>query len=317
MLKRCLCLLLCLLLPLGAQAELLPSLYAATVSRDARMRVTPEDEGRSLPLVKSGETVLVHRWAEDWCLCSYGGKAGYLPTERLFEYIALGDAPLPLWQQLSGLALITQETTAAVEGYKGNTFRPSDLVSLIDETGRMTMHRSVTSLPEGTFTYTPFPEDPDDAAPGDVLYAATTYYNEDMNDSLGAGRAYNIELAAQRIHGTELAPGETFSFNALCAPYDKSNGYRRARNISMSGVGAGGGVCQVSTTLFNAMLGLDVQLGEFHVHRATGVEYAPLNFDCAVASFRDYTFTNTLTIPLRIEAYPQQGVLTVLFLRAE
>lgn len=314
--KRLLCLLVCLLLPLSAAAELLPSLYAATLSQDTRMLLTPEDTGRTLPLIKSGEAVLVHRWAEDWCLCSYAGKAGYLPTERLFEYIALSEAPLPRWQRLGGVGRITREVFATVEGYSGNTFRPGDLVALIDETGLMTMHRSVTALPAEAFDYTPFP-DPAAAEPGDILYAATTYYNDETGGDLGSGRRHNIELAAQRIHGTVLSPGETFSYNALCAPYDKYNGYQKAPNISVSSVGVAGGVCQVSTTLFNAMLGLDIELGEFHVHRASGVEYAPLNFDCAVASFRDFTFVNTLDIPLRIEAYTQQGVLTVAFLCAE
>ena len=82
-------------------------------------------------------------------------------------------------------------------------------------------------------------------------------------------------------------------------------------------MGAAGGVCQLSTTLFGAVLGLNLDIGEFHVHRASGVEYAPLNFDCAVASFRDFTFTNSLEVPIRIEALTQHGALTVLLRCAE
>lgn len=313
-LKRLICLLMCLLfLPLGAHGDVLPSLYKATLSRDTRMRVTPEDTSRTLPLAKEGEQVLVHLWAEDWCLCTYEGAVGYLPTERLFEYIALADAPLPRWQKLSGLARMTAPAHVTVAEYEGNDLAAGDVIALIDESGAMTMHRDTTSLPAGSFAYVPF-ADPGTAEAGEVLYACTTWYNDLTGGALAAGRQHNIELAAQRLHGTVLSPGETFSYNALCAPYDAANGYVKAPNISISGVGVAGGVCQVSTTLFGAILGLDLDIGEFHVHRASGVVYAPLNFDCAVASFRDFTFTNTLDIPIRIEVLTQRGALTVLLI---
>ena len=227
-LKRLICLLLCLLLPLGAAADVLPSKYKATLSRDTRMRVTPDDTGRSLPLVKEGEQVLVHTWAEDWCLCSYDGAVGYLPTERLFEYIALHGERLPLWQELRGVGRITAATHAAVDGYSGNDFAPGDLIALIDDSGAMTMHRDVTALPAGTFEFIPFSANPDAAEPGDLLYACTTYYNDETGGKLAQGRQYNIELAVARIHGTVLSPGEVFSYNALCAPYNAANGYVKA-----------------------------------------------------------------------------------------
>ena len=111
--------------------------------------------------------------------------------------------------------------------------------------------------------------------------------------------------------------GESFSFNALCGPYEKNNGYVRAPNISRSGYGVGGGVCQVSTTIFEAVLGLELQLDHWEVHQTSGVKYAPVNFDCAVGGGKDLRFTNNLGYAIRLEVRTQNGALTAYFFRSE
>ena len=105
------------------------------------------------------------------------------------------------------------------------------------------------------------------AAPGDAIAGFTTYYNDRTGSPLHKQRQHNIELGCERIHGQVVEPGEEFSFNALCAPYKQSNGYEVAKNISHDGKGPGGGVCQVSTTLYNALLALPVQITAWAAHR--------------------------------------------------
>ncbi len=110
---------------------------------------------------------------------------------------------------------------------------------------------------------------------------------------------------------------ETFSFNALCAPYRHSNGYELAPNVSTDGFGYGGGVCQVTTTLYNAALMLPLQIEEWALHSKQGAVYVPQFFDAAVGSYSDFTFVNLLPYGVQIHASAQSGVLTVLFCRAE
>ena len=156
-----------------------------------------------------------------------------------------------------------------------------------------------------------------EAAAGEIVYAYTTYFNEHFAKKLNDERIFNITEACKRITGQKIAPGATFSFNELCAPYRKSNGYKKAPNISKEGYGYGGGVCQVSTTLYNCVLGLPLRVDKWEVHRDSGVAYAPQCFDSAVGSYSDLAFTNLLPYTLIVEAYPQDGTLTVLLRAGE
>ena len=82
-------------------------------------------------------------------------------------------------------------------------------------------------------------------------------------DSSVSGRSQNIKLSAQRTSDILLMPGETFSYNKSTGQRTLSNGYQNAPVIVQGVVqeGIGGGVCQVSTTLYNAVLysGLEIE----------------------------------------------------------
>ena len=71
----------------------------------------------------------------------------------------------------------------------------------------------------------------------------------------------------------------------------------------------------MTTTLYNALLSLPLQIEAWAVHRYTGVSYVPQFFDAAVGSYTDFVFQNTLPYSIRILAVPQEGVLTVLICR--
>lgn len=90
-----------------------------------------------------------------------------------------------------------------------------------------------------------------------------------------------------------------------------------APNISSDGKGYGGGVCQLSTTLYNAALGLPFRIDEWRVHRERGVAYVPQYFDAAVGSYSDLAFTNLLPYAISLEVLTQNGALTVLIRRAD
>jgi vancomycin resistance protein YoaR len=112
------------------------------------------------------------------------------------------------------------------------------------------------------------------------------------------GRAYNVNLAASRINGTLVAPGEIFSFNKTLGDVSKFTGYKEAYIIQngRTVLGDGGGVCQVSTTLFRAVLntGLPVNERSAHAYRVGYYEQnSPPGIDATVyGPSPDFKFTN-------------------------
>lgn len=155
------------------------------------------------------------------------------------------------------------------------------------------------------------------AEPGDIIGGFTTLYGKQQGHGKAAAREHNISEGVKRIDGVAVEREETFSFNALCAPYRHSNGYELAPNVSTDGFGYGGGVCQVTTTLYNAALTLPLQIEEWALHSKQGAVYVPQFFDAAVGNYSDFTFVNLLPYGVQIHASAQNGVLTVLFCRAE
>lgn len=316
--KRLMILLTVLLLPLMAHAEEREIVYRAKIYRETRIRKVQDMDSRDwLKLVPEDETVDIYEYGEEWCLCGYKGSVGYLPTERLYEFWRMGEAMLPGFEPMAGVAVLTEEVHVETEGYKGNDVPVGAKVAVRDETGLVPMMRSTAALPEGSFTFTSFVA-ADQAQPGDILYGFTTWYDPSEKTTLNAGRVFNIEEGVRRMDGTVILPGESFSFNALCAPYTKANGYRRAPNISKAGVGYGGGICQVTTTMFQALQGTLLELTDWSVHRYTGVKYAKINHDAAVSSVdKDFCFINRYPYPVRLTLLAQEGVLTCLFVRGE
>lgn len=295
--------------------EVLEPIYLARMYRETRIRRVKDMNSRDwLGKVPEDAMVEVYEYGEEWCLCGYEGDVGWLPTERLYEMWQISDVPLPGFIPMYGLAIMTEEAFVTVEGYEGNTLRPGDAVVIASQEGMITMNRDTAQLPAGSFRYEPFVPW-QESQPGDALYGFTTWYQVDEKDSLIVGRVENIEIGVERVNGTVIMPGEEFSFNTLCAPYTYENGYKKAPNISRDGVGVSGGVCQVSTTMFQAVQGLNVELVEWYVHSYAGVKYARRNHDCAVATWKDFRFVSYYDFPIEVTLLAQDGVLTCVFRR--
>lgn len=135
----------------------------------------------------------------------------------------------------------------------------------------------------------------------------TTSY-EKSNDE----RKNNIAIAASRLNGYRVEPGVEFSFNEAIGERTASNGYKEA-NIILDGKfvkGVGGGVCQASTTLYNALLLSGVEVTEAKKH-SLPISYVPLAFDAMVSwGFSDLKFKNTSSLPVFIQAVADGAKLT-------
>lgn len=116
-------------------------------------------------------------------------------------------------------------------------------------------------------------------------------------------RKDNIRISSEAISGKLLLPQEVASFNELTGPRSKENGYKEA-NIILEGEfipGLGGGVCQTSTTLYNALLLADMTIVE-RAHHSVPVKYVNLGQDATVAyGLIDLKFKNDFDFPVYID----------------
>jgi vancomycin resistance protein YoaR len=140
------------------------------------------------------------------------------------------------------------------------------------------------------------------------LSTYTTWYNSGEVD-----RTHNLVMAASAINGQVLQPGSVFSFNKTVGVRTFETGYRDAMVI-VSGKfepGVGGGICQVSSTLYNAVLLADLEVVERHNH-ALAVAYIPVGLDATVAyGLQDFQFKNNTGHPIYIRTTTGGGKLTI------
>lgn len=133
--------------------------------------------------------------------------------------------------------------------------------------------------------------------------------------SPSGGRGSNVEHAANKLDNMVLMPGDEFSYENAVGPVIQSNGYTYAPVISGGKLiqGIGGGVCQVSSTLYNTMLNSGILPTERRNH-SKPVSYVPRGLDATLASGSiDYKFINTLEYPIVINTSCSNGNLTIEF----
>lgn len=133
----------------------------------------------------------------------------------------------------------------------------------------------------------------------DVLGTFTTSYS-----SSGGARSANVANGCSLINGTTLYPGEEFSCYEAVSPFSEANGYYMAASYLSGQVvdSLGGGICQVSTTLYNAVLLSELEVTERYNHSMI-VTYVDPSADAAIAesSGKDFKFKNNTESPIYIE----------------
>ena len=135
----------------------------------------------------------------------------------------------------------------------------------------------------------------------DVLGTFTTSYK-----TSGASRSANVANGCRLINGSTIYPGEEFSVLDTITPFTESNGYFPAGSY-LNGLvveSIGGGICQVSTTLYNAVLLSELEVTERHNHSMI-VTYVSPSADAAIAESggKNFKFVNNTEHPIYIEGY--------------
>lgn len=132
-------------------------------------------------------------------------------------------------------------------------------------------------------------------------------------DESDVDRSTNLRIACRKINGAVVMPGETFSYNKALGPRTAAAGYRNGKIYSGGQVvdGIGGGICQISSTLYNAVLMSNLQIVERRNHQFV-TSYVGAGRDATVVyGAIDFRFKNTRKYPIRITASAVNGIATV------
>jgi vancomycin resistance protein YoaR len=141
----------------------------------------------------------------------------------------------------------------------------------------------------------------------DVLGTFSTSFS-----SSGASRSKNLQVGSSKINTRVLMPGETLSGYECMHPFTVSNGYATAAAYENGQVvdSVGGGVCQISTTLYNAVLRAELLVAQRQNHSMV-VSYVKPSQDAAIAgTYKDLKFTNNYSTPIYIEGYTSGKTIT-------
>lgn len=149
--------------------------------------------------------------------------------------------------------------------------------------------------------------------PESIIASYATPYEETED------RAVNIHLAGTFLNGIRLLPQQSISFSEAVKSRTFENGYVVAPSLAGGRVvtSVGGGICQVSSTLYNAILQCGIIPDERHNHSGS-VYYSQLGLDAAIASgAKDLRFTNTLEYPITLQVIAENGLLTIEILSSQ
>ncbi|MCI7107465.1 MAG: VanW family protein [Agathobacter sp.] len=135
-------------------------------------------------------------------------------------------------------------------------------------------------------------------------------FSTDFSTS-GAGRAKNVTNGCSKINGTILYPGDSFDMAKTVSPFTQENGYELA-GAYQNGTTVesfGGGICQVATTLYNAVIRAELEI-TMRFNHSMLVSYVQPSMDAAIAGdYKDLRFKNNLDAPVYIEGYCSGGVI--------
>lgn len=208
--------------------------------------------------------------------------AGQYNQEAVNATLTKTETGFEITEGQSGIVIDAQASADAVYTYLTENFNGEpcgvELVVVVDE-------------PEGNAE--------DLAMVKDVLGTFTTSYS-----TSGGSRSANVANGCRLINGTTLYPGEEFSAYEAVSPFTEANGYYMAGSYLNGQVvdSLGGGICQVSTTLYNAVLLSELEVTERYNHSMI-VSYVDPSADAAIAesSGKDFKFKNNTDYPIYIE----------------
>lgn len=225
--------------------------------------------------------------------------------------------------QIKKLAKDLAQGTDSTEGYDQRMF-----LDKVNENGELIKGQPMVILKESELVERILEISPNGGNVELPIYITETGYDRSEFDSLeeviiasyttyfkasDVGRTHNIRQSSDAISKVIVGNGDYFSFNTMVGPRTKETGYQEALEI-VNGefvLGIGGGICQTSSTLFNAVDQLSVEYVEWH-HHSRDIGYVPKGRDATVSyGTLDFRFHNTTGFPFMIISTTTENSLTI------
>ena len=305
-------------------------LYTGQSKITMNMRSQADKESPSLGVLKAGDTVQIFGFDQEWLFC-WQPDVGiyYVGRHNVDNITPIADGIASYGVVPNRFVAVTAVDTAL---YAEPDSESEQLVTLAansrfsiwliqDGWAVVPYKRVIGYMYVGDIKeLTPVAPDSNYAQDGDIIAAFTTFYSLKKTE-LNIGRMENIRVGCQYIDGS-YAAGSVFDFDAIAGPYRKSRGYMDSP-VLINGeavAGSGGGTCQVSTTLYNALLQLPqgISILYRHTHGPSGATYAPHGVDAAVGRSSEggviklnLEFRIDFDFPIVIDCTVQNGALCI------
>ena len=331
--KKLLCLALLLtLLPLSLAFAQDAPLYTAISKISGPVYAEMSKESDTVGRINPGASIDVYAIYPEWVYIATGGEMGYVPRSYLYAGKAIDKENTPPWgvvlYQYVGIAgsegadiLAGPQADAEVLIHLDPGARVS-VMDAVDGWARVVYFRQYGYIDSNALReLLPVSLDRAAATERAPIATFTSYYYTDSDDEGVRGKEINIGVNCREMNGMILASGETLDYDAHFGPYGPVRNYVKGPVLLGYGwgLGPGGGVCQVSSTLYNVLLQLPgINIVHAQPHGSSGVAYLPIDMDAAVgnaASAIDLIFRNEYDFDIRFEALAQHGTLFIALYR--
>ena len=305
----------------GSKPEIL---YTAKAVLSLSMRSEPDPYSASLGQLTERKTAQIWGYDQEWLFCWDDEIGVYYIRRRNVDTIEPVSADIAPYGVIANrfIAVVGEDTslyTEASEDAEEIVPMPAgtrvSLWMIRDGWAVVPYNRLVGYLYVGALKeLTPVAPSTQDAQDGDILAAFTTFYST-KDTELNIGRMENLRVGCKYISRT-YQPGEEFDFNNIAGPYRKSRGYMPSPVLIDGGTvaGYGGGTCQVSTTLYNALLQIPdgITILWRRPHGPGGAKYAPHGVDAAVGAVNlNLEFRNDFDFPIYLDCTVLNGCLCI------
>ncbi|MDR3263712.1 MAG: VanW family protein [Clostridiales bacterium] len=308
---------LCFVIPMRSGGAELMGRYAYAAEIPCPSRLSVDYYGENQAFAGSGEYLYNYRgitYSESLKITEGLTKRGYSETEAVCMLFDGLKEDLEKYKKIYAEKRINSDVIFYPDAEKKFEYTKSACGRRLDEKKFIDAIKTYAGKKKARvtlFTEKTFPEDTREKLEKITVHRSgfsTGYANSKQN------RKENIKLAAKYINGTVVAPNEIFSFNDTVGKRTASKGFRSAAEMIDGKMidGIGGGVCQVSTTIYNAALYADLEIVHAKRH-SSKVGYIQPSFDAMVSEYNDLKFRNNTGCPLYICARADDSRIKIEF----
>lgn len=302
-----------------------PALYTAKLRKESSLFSQRDVNGGREAYMPEGAKLDVLYVGSTWVVARYGKNIGYIKRDRLTSVTAVDPVNTPPYGMQKAIYVATTADTCPVRKSMSETdeswvvLNPGTKLSIwkIQDGWAVVLYWRTYGYINMNHLTDLIPVSPtDEPINEETPIAAYTSFYTVSDDELILGRIHNLRVACEYLNRV-MQPGEELDFNEQIGPFGPQKGYRKAIVFIDGGKapGYGGGVCQVSSTLYNALLQLpQIEVLYRRSHGPGEVEYLPHGVDASVGTdLLNFRFRNDYDFPIRIEGHTSDdGALLML-----